>query len=85
MRQQRTKAAEIEAEIARLRSLALDVLTTSFTIDFSIEFPLTGLEDTSCRQLIYQIGLQAHGSVESRGEANGLIIANLAKSHVYRH
>jgi hypothetical protein len=64
MRQQRTEAAEIEAEIARLRSLALDVLRRRWRVVFGRTPPAPLSKDLLGRMIAWRLQEQAFGSLD---------------------
>jgi Protein of unknown function (DUF2924) len=63
MRQQRTEAAEIEAEIARLRSLALDVLRRRWRAVFGGTPPKALSKDLLGRMIAWRLQERAFGGL----------------------
>jgi hypothetical protein len=64
MRQQRTEAAEIEAEIARLRSLALDVLRRRWRVVFGRTPPAPLSKDLLGRMIAWRLQERAFGGLD---------------------
>ena len=64
MRQQRTEAAAIEAEIARLRSLALDALRRRWRLVFGRTPPAALSKDLLGRMISWRLQEQAFGGLD---------------------
>ena len=64
MRQQRTEAAAIEAEIARLRSLALDALRRRWRVVFGRTPPAALSKDLLGRMISSRLQEQAFGGLD---------------------
>src|SRR5947208_5406421 len=64
MRQQRTEAAAIEAEIARLRSLALDALRRRWRVVFGRTAPAALSKDLLGRMISSRLQEQAFGGLD---------------------
>jgi hypothetical protein len=64
MRQQRTEAAEIEAEIARLRSLALDVLRRRWRVVFGRTPPAPLSKDLLGRMIAWRLQERTFGGLD---------------------
>jgi hypothetical protein len=66
MRQQRTEAAAIEAEIARLRSLALDALRRRWRVVFGRMPPTALSKDLLGRMISWRLQEQAFGALDRK-------------------
>jgi hypothetical protein len=64
MRQQRTEPAAIEAEIARLRSLALDALRRRWRVVFGRTLPAGLSKDLLGRMMAWRLQEQAFGGLD---------------------
>jgi Protein of unknown function (DUF2924) len=64
MRQQRTEAAAIEAEIAHLRSLALDALRRRWRVTFGRTPPAALSKDLLGRMIAWRMQEQAFGGLD---------------------
>src|SRR5256886_8768822 len=64
MRQQRTEAAAIEAEIARLRSLAIDALRRRWRVMFGRTPPAALSKDLLGRMIAWRLQEQAFGGLD---------------------
>jgi hypothetical protein len=64
MRQQRTEAAAIEAEIARLRSLALDALRRRWRVVFGRTPPAALSKDLLGRMIAWRLQERAFGGLD---------------------
>src|SRR5215510_2605745 len=64
MRQQRTEAAAIEAEIARLRSLALDALRRRWRVVFGRTPPAALSKDLLGRMIAWHMQEQVFGGLD---------------------